>query len=127
MPVHGAWKSELRLHTGNDIVGLPVFFPADPAIPAPAIAAHDQFTRTFVLDKHLLQREQALLRVGLAVEGEIQWFRAVDQAACRQAMGLRAHGRSPVRAPEPGAASTDAISCVSVLRATFSHERQPPP
>ena len=30
-------------------------------------------------------------------------------------------------APAPAAASTDRISCVTVLRLTFSQARQPPP
>jgi hypothetical protein len=87
MPVHGDWKSELRLHTGSDIAGLPVYFPADPAIPAPAVAAPDRFERTFVLDKQLLQREQkgdvpgwlqtfaylAVLAIALAMAAALAW------------------------------------------------------
>jgi predicted small integral membrane protein len=37
---------------------MPVYFPADPAIPAKAIPAEQRFERTFVRDKQLLQREQ---------------------------------------------------------------------
>ena len=87
MPVHGDWKSELRLHTGHDITGVPVYFPADLAIPAPAVAAPDRFERTFVLDKQLLQREQkggvpgwlqtsaylAVLAIALAMAAALAW------------------------------------------------------
>ena len=58
VPVHGTWKSILRLHEDRAIVGVPVFMPEDPAIPAKEVPARERFTRTFVLDKENLQREQ---------------------------------------------------------------------
>ncbi|HXJ64890.1 MAG TPA: hypothetical protein VNN79_14135, partial [Actinomycetota bacterium] len=56
-PVGGNWKALIRLHTGNSIEAVPVFLPADPAIPAPEVPAKANFTRSFVPDKHILQRE----------------------------------------------------------------------
>src|SRR5205823_5959389 len=58
IPVWGKWKVTLRLQRGAAVLGMPVYFPADPAIPAPAIHATPTFTRPFVRDKKLLQREQ---------------------------------------------------------------------
>ena len=58
VPVYGSWKASLRLHKGSAIQGMPIFFPADPAIPAKAIQARPSFERSFVRDKELLQREQ---------------------------------------------------------------------
>ena len=58
VPLYGNWKTTLRLHKGTAVQGIGVYFPADPAIPAPAVDAPATFTRTFVLDKKLLQREQ---------------------------------------------------------------------
>jgi hypothetical protein len=58
IPVHGEWKTTLRLQTGTDVLGLPIYMPADEAIPAKEIPATAQFTRDFVRDKKLLQREQ---------------------------------------------------------------------
>jgi hypothetical protein len=58
VPVYGSWKASLRLHKGNAIQGLPLYFPSDPAIPAKAIPATARSERTFVRDKKLLQREQ---------------------------------------------------------------------
>jgi hypothetical protein len=58
VPVYGDWKTTLRLHKGSAVQGAPIYFPADPAIPAPAVPAPATFTRDFVLDKKLLQREQ---------------------------------------------------------------------
>ena len=58
VPVHGSWKSILRLHVGDEVLGLPIFLPEDSAIPAPETPAPAQFTRAFQLDKKNLQREQ---------------------------------------------------------------------
>jgi hypothetical protein len=58
IPVYGQWKTTLRLHKGSAVQGAAVYFPEDPAIPAPAVEAPSTFTREFVLDKKLLQREQ---------------------------------------------------------------------
>jgi hypothetical protein len=57
IPVHGSWKAELRLHRGRSLLGLPVYLPEDPAIPAPEVKAEPQFTRTFVDETKILQRE----------------------------------------------------------------------
>jgi hypothetical protein len=58
IPVYDNWKSTLRLQKGATVAGLPVYMPADPAIPVKEIPARDRFTRTFVRDKKNLQREQ---------------------------------------------------------------------
>ena len=57
LPVSGEWKSLLRLHRPGAIDGLPVYLPADPAIPAAAVPARARFERSFQLDRHILQRE----------------------------------------------------------------------
>jgi hypothetical protein len=58
LPVHGNWKTTLRLHKGFAVAGLPIYFPEDKAIPVKAMPAPKQFTRTFARDKKNLQREQ---------------------------------------------------------------------
>ena len=58
VPLHGNWKTTLRLHYGSAVTGAAVYFPEDPAIPAPAVEAPPTFTRSFQEDKKLLQREQ---------------------------------------------------------------------
>jgi hypothetical protein len=87
IPVDGTWKTTLRLHEGRRIAGLPIFMPADPAIPAEEIPAQPAMTREFILDKENLQREQkddvpgwltlaAYLGVGLisfALIGVVGW------------------------------------------------------
>ncbi|HEV2774327.1 MAG TPA: hypothetical protein VGV90_01935, partial [Solirubrobacteraceae bacterium] len=57
LPVHGEWKTMVRLHAGNSIVGLPIYAPEDRAIPAPAVPAPASFERDFYSDRQLLQRE----------------------------------------------------------------------
>ena len=58
VPVDGSWKTILCLHRDDEVLGMPVFLPADPAIPAPEVPATAQIDRAFVLDKKNLQREQ---------------------------------------------------------------------
>ena len=58
IPVHGNWKALVRLHRGNSLTALPIFLPEDKAIPAKELPATSSFTRTFVPDHKILQREQ---------------------------------------------------------------------
>jgi hypothetical protein len=59
-PIHvdGTWKTTLRLHKGRELAGLPIFLPADPAIPVTEVPVVEHGTRAFVLDHKNLQREQ---------------------------------------------------------------------
>jgi hypothetical protein len=57
IPVYGNWKSNLRLEKGREVLALPIYLPEDRAIPAPEVPANASFTRDFVRDKKLLQRE----------------------------------------------------------------------
>ena len=58
IPVHGNWKAMLRLHYGNAVEAAPLFMPRDDAIPAPEVPARANFTREFIPDSVILQREQ---------------------------------------------------------------------
>jgi hypothetical protein len=58
LPLYGDWKALIRLHSGNSIAGLPVYLPADRAIPVEGVPAPTRFERTFVADKNILQRER---------------------------------------------------------------------
>jgi len=95
IPVSGPkWKSTLRLQRGREVLGLPIYMPADSAIPVKGIPALAQFTRSFERDKKLLQREQKpgvspflttfayiiVLLVGLGVIALLTWgLRAISR------------------------------------------------
>src|SRR5215210_5479037 len=58
IPVHGSWKSTLRMQQGDALISMPIFLPRDQAIPAKEVPAKASFTRGFLADKEVLQREQ---------------------------------------------------------------------
>jgi hypothetical protein len=58
LPVHGTWKTLIRLQRDNYVAGLPIYLPEDSAIPAPAVKATQHFDRPFVDETQILQREQ---------------------------------------------------------------------
>ena len=70
VPVHGGWKAMVRVHTGSSLVAVPIYLPRDRAIPAPEVPARASFTRPFVRDVKILQREQKERRAGRA---EARW------------------------------------------------------
>jgi hypothetical protein len=57
IPVHGTWKTLIRLQRDNYVAGVPVYLPEDSAIPAPAVKATASFDRPFVDETQILQRE----------------------------------------------------------------------
>jgi hypothetical protein len=56
-PVNGDWKALLRIHRGDQLLGVPIYLPNDPAIPAKGVPASSQMTRPIESDHHILQRE----------------------------------------------------------------------
>lgn len=73
VPVHGSWKALVRLHVDDALLGVPIFLPRDRAIPAPQVPARPQFTREFVRDVEILQRERK--------EGVAGWLTVVAYLA----------------------------------------------
>jgi hypothetical protein len=69
IPVHGNWKSLIRLHAGNSLTAIPLFLPEDKAIPAKGVPAKASFERDFVPDHEILQREQKAAAPALTVIG----------------------------------------------------------
>jgi hypothetical protein len=57
IPVNGDWKSLLRIHRSNQLLGAPIYLPNDPAIPAKGVPAKADFTRPLTSDHKILQRE----------------------------------------------------------------------
>ena len=58
LPIHGDWKTMLRLHRGNALTALPIYLPEDAAIPVKGIPARPSLHRAFGPEKVLLQRER---------------------------------------------------------------------
>jgi hypothetical protein len=58
LPVWGSWKTLLRVQDGRTMTAVPIWAPADDAIPAPEIPAMASSTRPFVLEVTILQRER---------------------------------------------------------------------
>jgi hypothetical protein len=114
VPVYGGWKAMVRLHTGDSLVGVPIFLPEDRAIPAPEVPAESRFTRDFVRDLVLLQREKkddvpaalstiaylVVAAIAAALIALIAWALLRLERAEPRPRVPRARGRTRVREPE---------------------------
>jgi hypothetical protein len=58
VPVWGSWKTLLRIQDGYTMTAVPIYEPADDAIPAPEVPALASSTRPFVQEVTILQRER---------------------------------------------------------------------
>jgi hypothetical protein len=58
IPVWGSWKALLRVQDGRTMAAVPIYMPADAAIPLPEIPAQAMITRNFVHEITLMQRER---------------------------------------------------------------------
>jgi hypothetical protein len=58
VPLHGDWKTVVRLHRDRILVLTPIFLPRDEAIPAPEVPASAVFSRPFTAELPVLQRER---------------------------------------------------------------------
>ena len=57
VPIHGEWKTLVRLHDDPDIVAVPIYLPHDEAVSAAGVPAEADATRSFIADKSILLRE----------------------------------------------------------------------
>ena len=57
MPLHGDWKTLIRLHDGRAMLAIPIYMPADAALGLPELPATPQFTREGQPEWQVLQRE----------------------------------------------------------------------
>jgi hypothetical protein len=58
IPVYAGWKSTMRIQQGDSLISMPLYMPGDQAIPAKEVPAKASFTRGFVADHKVLQRER---------------------------------------------------------------------
>ncbi|MFL5893406.1 MAG: hypothetical protein ACJ75I_11795 [Solirubrobacterales bacterium] len=120
IPVWGDWKATIRLQNGREVLGMPIYMPTDPEIPwAKPVAAKPQFSRSFVFDHKLLQREQKpdvptwlktvapliVLAIALTFLSLLAWgLGRIGRATARArppTAPRRSQGRRPVPAPVP--------------------------
>jgi hypothetical protein len=120
VPVFGEWKTLVRLHTGRDLMALPVYMPADPGIPAPMVPPWPNVTRTFQPEKSVLQREavggsQDLQRpayavlglLGLAWVGSLAWgLRRLERAGAASSGVEQQRPAPPAPARQPVTTAT---------------------
>jgi hypothetical protein len=105
LPVHGNWKTSIRLAAGASVAGVPVYFPADPEIPVGEIPATPTFTRTFVDDKTILQREQKPgIPGGLKVFAYVTVLLVAVLLVATQVLGLQRFRARNAGVEEPAAA-----------------------
>ncbi len=109
IPVYGKWKTMLRIADGRALVAMPIYLPDDPAIPAHEVAAPAHFTRQFVRDKKVLQREAVGGSLWLAIPAYILllaiaalWMASLawglHRLAVRRVEDLPPESQSPLRA-----------------------------
>jgi hypothetical protein len=115
VPVHGGWKAMIRLHRDDSLVGVPIFLPEDRAIPAPEVPAEASFTREFVRDLALLQRERkddvpaglslvaylTVAAIAAAMLVLIAWVLLRLEGAERGMQAARRKSRTSIGEPEP--------------------------
>jgi hypothetical protein len=118
VPVHGNWKSLIRLHSGTSLTAAPIFLPRDEAIPADEVPATASFERAFVPDQQILQREQqpaagwltalayaVVVGISLALLVLLAWglHRLGTRGGAPKEAGGDAQGRGegPTRRPSP--------------------------
>jgi hypothetical protein len=58
VPVWGTWKTLLRVHDGKTLTAVPIYLAGDPGIGAKEVPAEASFTRPFVAEITILQRER---------------------------------------------------------------------
>jgi hypothetical protein len=90
LPVHGDWKTMVRLHKDDAILAMPVYLPEDPGIPAREVPAEPRFERPFQLDSEILRREERAAAgwltgaaYGVLAAVALAWLAAIVAAVTR--------------------------------------------
>ncbi len=58
VPLHGTWKTSLRLQDGRTMVAVPLSLPREPSIPTPGVVRPERFSASFVPDVQVMQTER---------------------------------------------------------------------
>ena len=102
LPVHDDWKTAIRMHNGHTLLGVPIYAPADAAIPHPGVTAPAAFTRDLQPDRVLLQAERKRDVPGwLFTAAVVAVLAFILAALVMLGVGLSRYARGP-RRTEPG-------------------------
>jgi hypothetical protein len=106
LPAYGKWKSAIRIHTQEGLLGVPVYEPEDAAIPAPAVPALARVERPLQPDREILQRESTIEPGPTTTAAYTLLFLLLGGLVALQAWGIARVGRgAPPEAPgEPAVA-----------------------
>jgi hypothetical protein len=111
IPASDDWKAILRMEHGRALQAVPIYLPNDPAIPAKGAPAKRTFTRTFVRDKQILQREYQGGPAWVEVPAYLFLFAIAASWMIAIGLGLRRLLEPEEQAPEqPGAAARGALA-----------------
>ncbi len=58
LPLHGEWKTALRLHKDRAMIALPLHMPRDSGVPTPGVSRPEQFSAVMVPDLEVVQTER---------------------------------------------------------------------
>ncbi|WP_100498561.1 hypothetical protein [Geodermatophilus chilensis] len=104
VPLHGSWKTLLRVHDGRTLTAVPIHLPEDAAIPAGEIPAEDGVTRPAVPEIEILQRELTDSGGGLWVVANLVVLACTLALVATIGWGVgRYSRRAAVREPRPRA------------------------
>jgi hypothetical protein len=104
VPLHGTWKTLLRIHDGRMLTAVPVYLPEDAAIPADEVPAEDGVTRAAVPEVDILQRELTHSGGGLWTMSNLVVLACTLALIAAMSWGVgRYSRRAAVREPWPGA------------------------
>ena len=104
VPLHGTWKTLLRIHDGRMLTAVPIYLPADEAIPAEEVPAEDGGTREAIPEIEILQRELTDSGGGLWLAGNLVVLACTLALIAIMGWGVgRYSRRAAVREPWPDA------------------------
>jgi hypothetical protein len=120
IPIHDDWKALLRLHDGRMLSAVPIYLPADSAIPAPAIKAEDGMTRKAIPEIRILQRELTKSGGGLWLVANLVVLACTLALIAAMSWGVarysrRAGDRDPFAGPTPATPDDAAPRAASEL------------
>jgi hypothetical protein len=58
VPLHGTFKTNIRVQSGRALIALPLHLPREPSIPTPGVTRPDRFRATMLADGKVMQTER---------------------------------------------------------------------